>query len=109
MCSEKSTTDNETEWPPCLDRIRQYHEVRHDARQIKRWVGEIEEDLNTMVWMAAGGMGLPSRESVVESIDAQIKNLQTLRDQVEELDDPREMGRDVREKNRENRQTGSGE
>lgn len=98
MVSNTGTDDTDHSLSPCLDRIQPYNSVYGDARKIRQWVQEIEEDIHTMEWMAAGGLGSASRESVIEQIDAQIGNLQSLREQVEELDDPREVGKAVRDK-----------
>lgn len=78
-------------WPDCLERIRPYHEVRHDLREVIGWLREVDDTLYGLEWQAAGGIGTASRERAVESIDAQIANLQTLREQVEELEDPRSL------------------
>ena len=82
--------------PPLLARMKPYQEVRGEAAQIHDWVGEIEQDLQTMQWIAAGGRGMANRESVIEKIDSQIKNLECLKEQVEDLEDPRELGEDAR-------------
>jgi hypothetical protein len=82
--------------PPLLRQMEQFADVRQNAEEIHEYVGEIKQDLHTMQWMAAGGLGTAHRESTIDKIDAQIRNLQTLRDRVDELDDPRELGEQAR-------------
>lgn len=87
---------------PCTERMKPFNRAHENAREIRQWMQEIEEDLHTMEWGAAGGLGAASRESVIDSIDAQIGNLQSLREQIEELPDPREVGSAARDDDDEN-------
>jgi len=82
--------------PPLLARMKPYSEAAREAERIHDWVGEIEQDIRTLQWIAAGGRGMACRESVIEKIDAQIRNLEALQEQIEDLEDSRELGEEAR-------------
>jgi len=76
---------------PCVTRINDYEVAHEHAREIRRRMNDIESTIFSMLFQAAGGLGTGSRERAVEQIEEQITALQVLRDEVEELPDPREV------------------
>lgn len=109
--TDGGTVEECTEQPlsPLIERMNRYRQAVKDAKEIHDWVGEIEQDIRTLRWMAAGGLGSASRERVTEKIDAQIANLQALRDRVEDLEDPRELGEEARSLQPDTDRSGGGE